>query len=335
MNFAKKEMWYQTIVDTIGHTPLVKLNRLVEKIPYTILAKLESFNPGGSVKDRIGQAMIHAAEEAGQLKPGGVLVEATSGNTGTGVVQAARVKGYRCIFTATEKVSQEKRDLLTAYGAELVLCPLEVPPEDPRSYYSMAQKIADQTPGAVYLNQYYNQANELAHYRSTGPEIWQQTEGQITHFFATASTGGTISGTARYLKEQNADIQVIGIDPYGSSYYKLFHEGVLDPDELYSYQIEGAGKEYLAGNMNMELLDDYTRATDQESMLMARRLAKEEAIFAGQSSGLALAGALKWLEQHRQEIRQNSMMVILFPDSGMKYISKTFNDHWMKENDLL
>ncbi len=328
-------MWHRNIIETIGHTPLVQLNQLAADVPCTVLVKLESFNPGGSVKDRIGHAMIQAAEESGELKPEGVLVEATSGNTGTGVVQAARIKGYRCIFTATEKVSQEKRDLLTAYGAELVLCPQDVLPEDPRSYYSVAKKIAEDTPGAIYLNQYYNEANEQAHYQTTGPEIWQQTEGRITHFFATASTGGTISGSARYLKEKSKKIQVIGVDPFGSSYFKLFHEGIVDPDEVYPYQIEGAGKEYLAGNMHMELMDDYTRVYDRDSMLMARRLAKEEGIFAGPSSGLALAGSLKWLEHHNQEISQNSMVVVLLPDSGMKYITKTYNDKWMKEKNLL
>lgn len=327
-------MWHKNILETIGHTPMVQLNRLAQHVPCTVLAKLEMFNPGGSVKDRIGHAMVQAAEESGELKSGGILVEATSGNTGTGIVQAARIKGYRCILTATEKVSQEKRDLLTAYGAELVLCPLDVTPEDPRSYYSVAKKIADETPGAIYLNQYFNEANTQAHYRSTGPEIWEQTQGRITHFFATASTGGTISGSARYLKEQNAQIRVIGIDPFGSSYFKYFHEGIVDQEEVYPYQIEGAGKEYLAGNMHMELLDDYTRASDRDAMWMTRKLAKEEAIFAGQSSGLALAGALDWFEQHRQELRPSCVVVILMPDSGSKYISKTYNDAWMKANNL-
>ncbi|MCY4225474.1 MAG: cysteine synthase family protein [Bacteroidetes bacterium] len=328
-------MWHQNILGTIGHTPLVQLNQLTKHVPCTVLAKLEFFNPGGSVKDRIGYAMVQAAEESGLLLSGGTVVEATSGNTGAGIVQAARIKGYKCIFTATEKISQEKRDFLTAFGAELVLCPQDVTPEDPRSYYSVAQKIADETPGSVYLNQYYNKANVLAHYHSTGPEIWDQTNGKITHFFATASTGGTISGTAKYLKEKNEQIEVIGVDPYGSSYYKYFHEGVIDPDEVYSYLIEGAGKEYLAGNMHMKLLSDYTRATDQEAMLMTRQLAKEESIFAGQSSGLALAGALDWLEQHLSQINSDSLVVVLLPDSGSKYISKTYNDDWMKSNKFL
>ena len=328
-------MWYQNIIETIGRTPLVQLNRLAKHVPCRVLVKLESFNPGGSVKDRIGYAMIKAAEESGQLKPGGVVVEATSGNTGTGIIQAARIKGYRCIFTATEKVSQEKRDLLTAFGAELVLCPVDATPEDPRSYYSVAKKLADEIPDAIYLNQYYNEANSQAHYETTGPEIWEQTEGQISHFFATASTGGTISGSARYLKEKNSKVHVVGVDPCGSSYFKYFHEGVIDPNEVYSYLIEGAGKEYLAGNMDMKLLDDYTRATDREAMLMARQLSKEEAIFAGPSSGLALAGALEWLDHHKDEITQNSLVVVLLADSGMKYISKTYNDEWMKENDLI
>jgi len=328
-------MWYQNILDTIGHTPMVQLNQLVKNVPCKVLAKLESFNPGGSVKDRIGAAMVEEAEKSGQLEPGGVVVEATSGNTGAGIVLAAKIKGYRCIFTVTDKVSQEKRDFLSAFGAELVLCPKDVTPDDPRSYYSVAKKLSSEIPKAVYLNQYYNEANVHAHYVSTGPEIWQQTSGQVTHFFATASTGGTISGTARYLKEKNKKVQVIGVDPYGSSYYKYFHEGVVDPDEVYSNLIEGAGKEYLAGNMHMELLDDYTRATDKQAMLMTRQLSKEESIFAGQSSGLALAGTLDWLEQHSTEINSNSLVVVLLPDSGMKYISKTFSDDWMKANQLL
>ncbi len=328
-------MWYQNILDTIGHTPLVQLNQLVKNVPCRILAKLESFNPGGSVKDRIGVAMVEAAEKSGQLKPVGVVVEATSGNTGAGIVLAAKIKGYRCIFTVTDKVSQEKCDFLRAFGAELIFCPKDVDPDDPRSYYSVAKDLASQIPNAVYLNQYYNSANVLAHYTSTGPEIWQQTDGQVTHFFATASTGGTISGIARYLKEKNENIQVIGVDPYGSSYYTYFHEGIVDPNEVYSNLIEGAGKEYLAGNMHMDLLNDYTRATDKEAMHMTRQLSKEESIFAGQSSGLVLAGALDWLKNHPNQFNSNSMVVVLLPDSGMKYISKTFNDDWMKANKLL
>ena len=328
-------MWHPNILKTIGNTPIVKLNRLTKDMACTVLVKLESFNPGGSVKDRIGYAMVEAAEASGQLKSGGVIVEATSGNTGTGIVQAARLKGYRCIFTATEKVSKEKRDLLTAYGADLVICPKDVDPEDPQSYYSTAERIAAETPGAIYLNQYSNEANVQAHYQTTGPEIWEQTEGQVTHFFATASTGGTISGSAMYLKEQNAEIQVIGVDCYGSSYFTYFHEGVIVPDEIYSNQIEGAGKEYLAGNMHMDMLNDYTRASDHDAMKMARRLVKEEGIFAGQSSGLVLSGALQWLEHHPQEIRPDSVIVVLLPDSGMKYISKTYNDDWMREHNLI
>ncbi len=328
-------MWHQDIIDTIGNTPLVQLNRLTQDMRCTVLAKLEMFNPGGSVKDRIGYAMVREAEKSGQLKPGGTIVEATSGNTGTGVVQVAKLRGYRCIFTATEKVSKEKQDLLTAYGAELVLCPKDVTPDDPRSYYSMAEKIAKETPGAIYLNQYYNKANMQAHYQTTGPEIWKQTKGQVTHFFATASTGGTISGTAKYLKEKNADIRVVGVDCYGSSYFKYFHEGVIDQEEVYSHQIEGAGKEYLAGNMHMELLHDFTRASDKDAMNMARRLTKEEGIFAGQSSGLVLSGALDWIKQHGQEISPNAVIVVLLPDSGMKYISKTYNDDWMRDNHFI
>ena len=327
-------MWHKDILDTIGNTPVVQLNQLAEGLPCRVLVKLECFNPGGSVKDRIGVSMILAAEKSGQLKPNGTLVEATSGNTGVGIAQAARARGYRCIFALTEKVSQEKRDLLRAFGAELVICPTDVAHDDPRSYYSVAEKIATQVQGSIYLNQYFNEANVKAHYQTTGPEIWQQTQGQITHFFATASTGGTISGSARFLKEQNAKISVIGVDPYGSTYYKYFHEGIVDPDEVYSHQIEGAGKEYLAGNMHMDLLDDYVRVSDRDAMHMARRLVKEEAIFVGSSSGLALAGALEWLEKHGQELAPDALAVVLLPDSGVKYMSKTYNDRWMQANNL-
>ena len=327
-------MWHKDILSTIGSTPIIQLNRLAEGLPCRVLVKLECFNPGGSVKDRIGVAMILAAEKSGQLRPNGTLIEATSGNTGVGIAQAARARGYRCIFTLTEKVSQEKRDLLRAFGAELVICPMDVTHDDPRSYYSVAKKIATEVQGGIYLNQYFNEANVEAHYQTTGPEIWQQTQGRVTHFFATASTGGTISGSARYLREKDANIKVIGIDPCGSAYYKYFHEGVVDPDEVYSHQIEGAGKEYLAGNMHMNLLDDYTRVSDRDAMHMARQLVKEEAIFVGQSSGLALAGALEWLKKHSQALAPDALAVVLLPDSGMKYMSKTYNDSWMQANNL-
>ncbi len=314
---------------------MVRLNRVTAGSPCTVLAKVEYFNPGLSVKDRIGLSMIEAAERAGDLKPGGTIVEGTSGNTGTGLALVAIAKGYRCIFTTTDKQSQEKMDVLRALGAEVLVCPTNVAPEDPRSYYSVARRMAGEIPGAVYLNQYDNPANSEAHYASTGPELWEQTEGKITHFVATAGTGGTISGTARYLKEKNPDIKVIGVDTFGSVYHKYFFTREFDESEIYPYVTEGAGEDILAGNMDFGAVDDYTRATDKENMLMTRRLAREEGLFVGQTCGLAVAGALKWIEANRGSISEDDVMVVLLPDSGFRYLSKTYNDAWMRNNGFL
>lgn len=328
-------MWHDSILGTIGNTPLIRLNRVVKDVPCTVLAKVEYFNPGLSVKDRIGIAMIEAAEKSGKLKPGGTIVEGTSGNTGTGIALAAISRGYRCVFTTTDKQSQEKVDVLRALGAEVLVCPTNVAPDDPRSYYSVARRIAEETPNAVYLNQYDNEANAEAHYRTTGPELWSQTDGKITHFIATAGTGGTISGTGRFLKEKDPNIKVIGVDTYGSVYFKYFHTREFDESEIYPYVTEGAGEDILAGNMDFETVDAYTRGTDKENMLMTRRLAREEGLFVGQTGGLVVVGALKWLKENAQSLTPDDVVVVLMPDSGFRYLSKTYNDAWMRNNGFL
>ena len=328
-------MWHKNVLGTIGNTPLVQLNRLFESFPATVLAKVEFLNPGGSVKDRIGLSMVEDAEKRGELKPGGTIIEGTSGNTGAGLALVAIAKGYRCIFTTTDKQSQEKIDVLRALGAEVIVCPTNVAPDDPRSYYSVARRLGEEIPNSVYLNQYDNPSNTEAHYRTTGPELWQQTDGRITHFFAGAGTGGTISGTTRYLKEQRKDLKTIGVDPYGSVYYKYYHTGVFDGKEIYPYLTEGVGEDILAENMDFDIVDDYVRVPDRESMLMTRKLASEEGLFVGQSSGMVVAGTLQWMEQHRNELSEDDVIVILLPDSGFRYLSKTFSDRWMQDHGFI
>ncbi|MBT4602882.1 MAG: pyridoxal-phosphate dependent enzyme, partial [Bacteroidetes Order II. Incertae sedis bacterium] len=328
-------MWHDSILETVGNTPLVRLNSLFKDFPCTVLAKVEYFNPGGSVKDRIGVAMVEAAERDGSLKPGGTIVEGTSGNTGAGIALAAITKGYKCIFTTTDKQSPEKADMLRALGAQVLICPTNVAPEDPRSYYSVSRRLAEETPNSVYLNQYDNPSNAAAHYASSGPEVWDQTEGKITHYVASSGTGGTISGTAQYLKEQNEDVQIIGVDTYGSVYFKYFHTGEFDHAEIYPYLTEGAGEDILAKNMNFSLLDHYVRSSDRDNMLVTRRLAEEEGLFVGQSSGLAVNGALKWMNEHKSELTADDVIVILLPDTGFRYLSKTYNDTWMRSHGFL
>lgn len=328
-------MWHKDILETIGNTPLVRLNSLTRQFPCTVLAKVEFFNPGASVKDRIGLAMVEAAERDGTLKPGGTIIEGTSGNTGAGLALAAIAKGYNCIFTTTDKQSQEKVDVLRAFGAEVIVCPTAVAPEDPRSYYSVARRLAEETPNSVYLNQYDNPANAEAHYQTTGPEIWDQTEGRITHYVAGAGTGGTISGTGRYLKEQNKDVRVIGVDPFGSVYYKYFFTREFDHAEIYPYVTEGVGEDILAKNMDFDILDDYVRVTDRDSMVYTRRLAREEGLFVGQSCGMAVAGAVQWLEANREALTPDDVVVVVLPDSGFRYLSKTYNDNWMRNHGFL
>jgi len=328
-------MWHESVLGTIGDTPLVRLNRIADDLPCTVLAKVEFFAPGGSVKDRIGVAMVDAAEADGSLKPGGTIIEGTSGNTGAGIALAAISRGYRCIFTTTDKQSQEKIDVLRALGAEVIVCPTAVAPEDPRSYYSVARRLAEETPNAVYLNQYDNPANTAAHYDTTGPEIWGQTDGRVTHFIASAGTGGTISGCAHYLKERNPAIRVVGVDTFGSVYYKYFHTREFDESEIYPYVTEGVGEDILAGNMDFDCIDDFVRVTDRDAQLATRRLAREEGLFVGQSSGLAVHGAVDWLRMHRDELTGDDVVVVLLPDSGFRYLRKTYNDQWMADHGFL
>ena len=328
-------MWHKNILDAIGNTPLVQLNRLFSGFESTVLVKVEYFNPGGSVKDRIGMAMIEAAEREGSLRPGGTIIEGTSGNTGAGLALVAIAKGYRCIFTTTDKQSQEKIDVLRALGAEVIVCPTNVAADDPRSYYSVARRLAAETPNSVYLNQYDNPANTEAHYKTTGPELWEQTDGRITHFVAGAGTGGTISGSTRFLKEKKPSLKTIGVDPYGSVYYKYYHAGVFDEKEIYPYLTEGVGEDILAENMDFGIVDDYVRVTDRESMLMTRRLAAEEGMFVGQSSGMVVAGMLNWMKEHEAELTADDVIVILLPDSGFRYLSKTYSDRWMRDHGFV
>ncbi|MDX1390648.1 MAG: pyridoxal-phosphate dependent enzyme, partial [Acidobacteriota bacterium] len=301
----------------------------------TVLAKLEFFNPGGSVKDRIGISMIEDAVERGELQPGGTIIEGTSGNTGVGLALAAIARGYRCVFTTTDKQSPEKIALLRALGAEVIVCPTAVAPEDPRSYYQVARRLAKEIPNSVYLNQYDNPSNTAAHVLTTGPELWEQTDGRITHLVVGAGTGGTISGCAKYLKEKNPDVTVIGVDPYGSVYWKYFHTGEFDEDEIYPYVTEGVGEDILAGNMDFGLVDDYVRVTDRESMLMTRRLCEEEGMFLGGSCGMAMAGALQWMETNRDVLTGDDVIVIIMPDGGYRSLGKVYNDVWMQEHGFL
>jgi cystathionine beta-synthase len=325
-------MWHENVLGTIGNTPLVRITALARDVPCIVLAKVEFFNPGGSVKDRIGPALIEAAEREGRIRPGGTVIECTSGNTGAGLALAAIVKGYKCIFTTTDKQSAEKIAVLKALGAEVIVCPTAVRPEDPRSYYSVARRLAREIPNSFHVNQYDNPANTEAHYRITGPELWEQTGGRLTHFFLGAGTGGTISGTSRYLKEQNPKIKVIGVDPHGSVYYKYFHTREFDENEIYPYITEGVGEDILAGNMDFDLVDDYVRVTDKESMIMTRRLAREEGLFVGGSCGMACAGALQWLRAHRDELSDRDLAVVLLPDGGFRYLNKIYDDRWMQDH---
>lgn len=324
--------YYNSIVETIGNTPLVKLNKVCKGIKGTILAKIEYFNPGNSVKDRIGLQMIEDAEKAGILKPGGTIIEGTSGNTGMGLALAAIAKGYRCIFTMADKQSKEKMDILRAVGAEVIVCPTNVAPEDPRSYYSIAAKLNRELPNSFYPNQYDNLSNRAAHYASTGPEIWKQTEGKITHFVSTVGTGGTMCGTARYLKEQNPQIVTVGIDTYGSVFKKYKETGVFDPNEIYPYLTEGFGEDILPKNVEFDLIDLFIKVTDKDAAIMARRLAREEGLFIGWSCGSAVFGALEYA---RTNLQENDVMVVVLPDHGTRYLAKIYNDTWMKDHGFL
>jgi cystathionine beta-synthase len=322
---------YPNIVTTIGNTPLVRLNSVGRELPCQLLAKLEFFNPGGSVKDRIGPAIIEQAAQSGALKPGGTIVEATSGNTGVGLALAAAIKGYRCIFVMPDKMSQEKIQLLRAFGARVVVTPTAVEPDDPRSYYKVAERLVEETPNAILADQYQNPVNPQAHYETTGPEIWEQTDGRVTHFVAGMGTGGTISGAGRYLKEKNSAIKVIGVDPVGSILYELHRSGKYTKAE--SYKVEGIGEDFLPGTTDLSVVDEIVQVGDQESFLITRRLVREEGIFCGGSSGTAVWGAIAYAREHR--LGPDDIVVIIIPDSGSRYLSKVFSDDWMRENSFL
>ncbi|RCH56359.1 cystathionine beta-synthase [Mucilaginibacter hurinus] len=324
-------MWYNNILETIGNTPMVKLNKIVKDIPATVLAKIETTNPGNSIKDRMALKMIEDAEKNGKLKPGGTIIEGTSGNTGMGLAIAAVIKGYKCIFTSTDKQSKEKFDALRAFGAEVIVCPTNVDPEDSRSYYSVSSRLEREVPNSWKPNQYDNLSNSQAHYEQTGPEIWEQTEGKITHLVVGVGTGGTISGTARFLKEKNPAIQVLGIDTYGSVFKKYKETGVFDKNEIYPYITEGIGEDFLPQNVNFSLIDHFEKVTDEAAALMTREIARKEGIFAGNSTGSAVAGVL----QMKDRFKEGDVVVVIFPDHGTRYLGKMYNDDWLRDRGFL
>lgn len=324
-------MWLNNILETIGNTPLIKLNKITRDVPCTVLAKVDYFNPGNSIKDRMALKMVEVAEKEGKLKPGGTIIECTSGNTGMGLALAAIVKGYRCIFTTTDKQSKEKMDILKAVGAEVIVCPTNVEPDDPRSYYSVARRLEKEIPNSFLCNQYDNLANRLAHYETTGPEIWKQTEGKITHLVCTAGTGGTVTGTAMYLKEQNPNIQVWAIDVFGSLLTKYFNTGEVDMNQVHPYISEGFGEDFVPQNYDMSVIDHFEQVTDKDGAVMARKLAKEEGIFCGYSAGSCLQG----LMQLKSKLKKDDLVVCIFHDHGSRYVAKIYNDQWMMERGFL
>ncbi len=325
-------MIYNSIIETIGNTPLVRLNKITKGIAGTVVAKVEYFNPGNSTKDRMALKMVEDAEKAGILKPGGTIIEGTSGNTGMGLALTAVAKGYKCIFTMADKQSQEKINILRAVGAEVIVCPTNVEPDDPRSYYSVAKKLNKDIPNSIYPNQYDNPSNAQAHYETTGPEIWKQTGGKITHYVATVGTGGSMCGTSRYLKEQNPALISVGVDTYGSVFKKYKETGVFDRNEIYPYLTEGFGEDILPKNVDFDAIDLFIKVTDKDGAIAARKLAKEEGLFLGWSSGSAVHGALEYAREH---LKKNDMMVILMPDHGTRYLNKVYNDMWMKDHGFL
>jgi cystathionine beta-synthase len=325
-------MIYNSIIETIGNTPIVRLQNVTKGIKGTILAKVEYFNPGNSTKDRMAIKMVEDAEKAGLLKPGGTIIEGTSGNTGMGLALAAVAKGYKCIFTMADKQSQEKINILKAVGAEVIVCPTNVEPDDPRSYYSVARKLNKDIPNSIYPNQYDNPSNAQAHYETTGPEIWDQTSGTITHYIATVGTGGSMCGTAKYLKEQNKNLVTVGIDTYGSVFKKYKETGIFDRNEIYPYLTEAFGEDILPKNVNFDLIDQFIKVTDKDAAIMARRLSREEGLFVGWSSGSAMHGALEYAREHSKD---GDVMVVLLPDHGTRYLNKVYNDHWMKDHGFL
>lgn len=323
--------YYKNILETIGNTPLVKLNKITSSIDALVLAKVETTNPGNSVKDRMALQMIEDAEADGRLKPGGTVVEGTSGNTGMGLALACIVKGYKLVCTVSDKQSKEKVDILRAMGAEVIVCPTNVEPEDPRSYYSVARRVAEETPNSIYVNQYDNPSNTKGHYLSTGPEIWEQTAGKVTHFVVGVGTGGTISGVGKYLKEKNPNIKIWGIDTYGSVFKKYHETGIFDEKEIYPYITEGIGEDILPKNVNFDIIDKFEKVTDKDAAIYTRKLAREEGIFVGNSAGAAIKGLL----QLKDELKPEDVVVILFHDHGSRYVGKMFNDDWMVERGFM
>src|SRR5246127_1313794 len=321
----------KNILETIGNTPMVKINSITKDIPALVLAKVETFNPGNSIKDRMALKMIEDAEKDGPLKPGATIIEGTSGNTGMGLAIASVIKGYKCIFTSTDKQSKEKFDALRAFGAEVNVCPTNVDPEDPPPYYSVSPRLEREVPNSWKPNQYDNLSNSQAHYEQTGPEIWEQTEGKITHLIAGVGTGGTISGTAKYLKEKNPNIKVIGIDTYGSVFKKYKETGVFDKNEVYPYITEGIGEDFLPANVDFSLIDHFEKVTDQDAALMTREIARKEGIFAGNSTGSAIAGVL----QMKDRFKAGDVVVVIFPDHGSRYLGKMYNDDWLRDRGFL
>jgi cystathionine beta-synthase len=319
------------ILETIGDTPLVELHKVVKGLPCRVLMKVETFNPGHSIKDRMALKMVEDAEADGRLKPGGTIIECTSGNTGMGLALAGCVKGYRCIFTTSDKQSKEKLDILRAMGAEVIVCPTNVSADDPRSYYSVAERLSEEIPNSFWFNQYDNLSNRKAHYESTGPEIWEQTDGQVTHLVVGVGTGGTISGTGKYLKEQNPDIQVWGIDTYGSVFKKYKETGEFDEKEIYPYITEGIGEDILPKNVDFDVIDLFEKVTDKDGAVMARRLAREEGLLLGYSAGSAVAGLL----QLKDKLKPDDLVVVVIHDHGSRYIGKIYNDDWMRDRGFL
>jgi cystathionine beta-synthase len=324
-------MVYNNVLETIGKTPLVRLNRVVTGIPATVYAKLEAFNPGLSAKDRIALHMVERAERLGKLKPGGTVVDATSGNTGFSLAMVCAIRGYRCVLTVTSKISEDKLNNLRAMGAEVILCPQDVKPNDPRSYYRRAEQLAKDIPGAYYVNQNFNPENGEAHYLSTGPEIWEQTQGRVTWLIGSASTGGTLCGSGRYLHEQNPDLRIVAVDAYGSVLKKYHETGVYDENEIYPYRIEGTGKNIIPANVDFELIERFVKVTDRDSAFRARDIARQEGLLVGYSSG----AALQCLEQIKNELTADDVVVLIFADHGCKYVTKIFSDAWMQSQGFL
>jgi cystathionine beta-synthase len=324
-------MWLNNVLETIGNTPLIKLNKITKDIPATVLAKVDYFNPGNSIKDRMALKMVEVAEQEGKLKPGGTIIEGTSGNTGMGLALAACVKGYKCIFVTTDKQSKEKADILKAVGAEVIVCPTNVLPEDSRSYYSVAKRLGKEVPNSMYMNQYDNLANRQAHYESTGPEIWEQTEGKITHLVCTAGTGGTITGTAMYLKEKNPNIKIWAVDVYGSLLTNYFKTGNIDMSFVHPYISEGFGEDFVPQNYDMSVIDEFVQVSDKDGAVMARKIAKEEGLFCGYSAGSCIQG----LMQLKASLTKDDVVVCIFHDHGSRYVGKIYNDQWMMERGFL